>query len=309
MTPFKNILVQVDSQDDSHHALDQATQLAIAGGARLKLVDVIPDFGWPAKLVMSGYERVVEALTQAKGDNLKRLAKMVADQGLDVSIKLLDGRSSVGIIREVIRDGHDLVIRSSRGSKSRVSTFFGTTSKRLLRRCPCPVLLLKAGSVSNCRRIVAAVDATPADDVHAALNNTILQLANSMCGGGECVIDVVHAWDIYGESILKEHMQKEEFEELQRRTETETERLVDDLVKPFGMGVGQENVHVLHGDPASVIPQFIEHAKADLLVLGTIARTGVSGMLMGNTAEQILNCVECSVLAIKPPDFVSPIHL
>ncbi|MCA9144888.1 MAG: universal stress protein [Planctomycetales bacterium] len=309
MTPFKNILVQVDAQDDSHHALKQATQLAMASGARLKLVDVIPDFGWPAKLVMSGYERVVEALTQAKGDNLKKLAKTVADQGLDVSIRLLDGRSSVGIIREVIRDDHDLVIRSSRGAKSRASTFFGTTSKRLLRKCPCPVLLLKAGSVSDCRRIVAAVDATPADDAHAALNKTILQLAKSMCGESDCVIDVVHAWDIYGESILKEHMRKEEFEELQSKTEAETERLVDDLVKPFGLGVGQANVHVLHGDPASVIPQFIVHTKADLLVLGTIARTGVSGLLMGNTAEQILNRVECSVLAVKPPGFVSPVHL
>jgi nucleotide-binding universal stress UspA family protein len=309
MNVFKNIIVQVNSQDESHRALEQATQLAKANGARLKIVDVVPDFGWPAKLVISDYDRVIASLTFAKNEHLKKLAKVAADQGLDVSVKLLEGRSSVGIIREVLRDGHDLVIRSSRGAGSRTSAFFGTTSKRLLRKCPCPVLLVKAGSVGDCRRIVAAVDATPADDAHAALNKTILQLAESMCGESGCVIDVVHAWDIYGESILKEHMRKEEFEELQRKTETETERLVDDLVKPFGMGVGQENVHVIHGDPAKVIPRFVETTAADLLVLGTIARTGVSGLLMGNTAEQILNRVECSVLAVKPPGFVSPIHL
>ena len=309
MNTFKNILVQVESHDESHRALETATRLAMANGARLKLVDVIPDFGWPARLVMSGYERMIESLTSAKGDHLKKLAKAAADLGIDVSVKLLEGRSSVGIIREVLRDGHDLVIRSSRGTKSRSATFFGTTSKRLLRKCPCPVLLVKAGSVSDCRRVVAAVDATPADDAHAVLNKTILQLAESMCGEAECVIDVVHAWDIYGESILKEHMRTEEFEELQRRTEAETERLVDELIKPFGMGVGQANVHVIHGDPASVIPQFIKTTAADLLVLGTIARTGISGLLMGNTAEQILNGVECSVLAVKPPGFVSPVHL
>jgi nucleotide-binding universal stress UspA family protein len=309
MTLFKNILVQVDSQDESHRALEQAIQLAKANAARLKIVDVIPEFGWPARLVIGGYERVIESLTRAKGEHLKKLAEMATDQGLDISTKLLEGRSSVNIIREVMRDGHDLVIRAARGRGSRTSTFFGTTSKRLLRKCPCPVLLLKAGSVCDCRRIVAAVDATPADDAHASLNKKILQLAKSMCGEKDCVIDVVHAWDIYGESILKEHMRKDEFEELQRKTEAETERLVDDLVKPFGMGVGRDNVHVIHGDPASVIPQFIEHKSADLLVLGTIARTGVSGLLMGNTAEQILNRVECSVLAVKPPGFVSPIHL
>ena len=309
MTLFKNILVQVDSQDESHRAFEQAIRLTKANGARLKIVDVVPDFGWPAKLVAGGYERVVEQLTQTKGDNLKKLAQLATDQGIVVSTKLLEGRSSVGIIREVMRDGHDLVVRASRGLRSRASTFFGTTSTRLFRKCPCPVLLLRAGSVCDCRRIIAAVDATPADDAHAALNKTILQLAKSMCEHKDCVIDVVHAWDIYGESILKEHMRKDEFEELQRKTEAETERLVDDLLKPFGMGVGHDNVHVIHGDPGRVIPQFVETTAADLLVLGTIARTGVSGLLMGNTAEQILNRIECSVLAVKPPGFVSPIHL
>ncbi|MCA9124284.1 MAG: universal stress protein [Planctomycetaceae bacterium] len=309
MTLFKNILVQVDSQDASPRALDQAIRLAKSNGARLKIVDVVPDFGWPAKLVVGGYERVVEQLTHAKEDHLKKLTVVAETEGIDVSSKLLEGPSSVSIIREVLRDGHDLVIRASRGLRSRASTFFGTTSTRLFRKCPCPVLLLRAGSVCECRRVVAAVDATPADDAHAALNETILQFAKSMCGDHDCVVDVVHGWDIYGESILKEHMRPEEFEELQGKTEAETKRLVDELVTPFGMRVGQDNVHVIHGDPASVIPQFVERTTADLVVLGTIARTGVSGLLIGNTAEQILNRIECSVLAVKPPGFVSPIHL
>jgi universal stress protein E len=41
----------------------------------------------------------------------------------------------------------------------------------------------------------------------------------------------------------------------------------------------------------------------------TVGRTGIPGLLMGNTAETILQQVNCSVLAIKPPGFVTPVTL
>jgi nucleotide-binding universal stress UspA family protein len=47
--------------------------------------------------------------------------------------------------------------------------------------------------------------------------------------------------------------------------------------------------------------------QADLVVMGTIARTGISGFIIGNTAESILDQLTCSVLAVKPPGFVTPV--
>jgi nucleotide-binding universal stress UspA family protein len=41
--------------------------------------------------------------------------------------------------------------------------------------------------------------------------------------------------------------------------------------------------------------------------MGTVARTGISGFFMGNTAETILNQLNCSVLAVKPHGFVTPV--
>jgi nucleotide-binding universal stress UspA family protein len=43
--------------------------------------------------------------------------------------------------------------------------------------------------------------------------------------------------------------------------------------------------------------------------MGTVARTGINGLLMGNTAEMILTQIDCSVLAVKPQGFVSPVTL
>jgi nucleotide-binding universal stress UspA family protein len=65
--------------------------------------------------------------------------------------------------------------------------------------------------------------------------------------------------------------------------------------------------HLLKGRPANLIPKLAEKEKVDLIVMGTVCRTGVPGVFMGNTAESILQQVESSVLTIKPDGFVTPV--
>lgn len=49
--------------------------------------------------------------------------------------------------------------------------------------------------------------------------------------------------------------------------------------------------------------------RVDCIVVGTVARTGIAGFIMGNNAETILERIDCSLLAIKPPGFVTPVTL
>ena len=63
------------------------------------------------------------------------------------------------------------------------------------------------------------------------------------------------------------------------------------------------------GFAEEIIPQFVVSQGIDLVVMGTVARTGIAGLLMGNTAERLLQRLVCSVLAVKPEGFVSPISL
>ena len=68
-------------------------------------------------------------------------------------------------------------------------------------------------------------------------------------------------------------------------------------------------MHLVKGEASDVISAFIPKNGVDLVVLGTVARSGVSGMIMGNTAEKILDRMECSVLALKPSNFACPIQM
>ncbi|CSA27563.1 universal stress protein family 1 [Vibrio cholerae] len=66
-------------------------------------------------------------------------------------------------------------------------------------------------------------------------------------------------------------------------------------------------IHHLHGKPDELIPEWVTAENIDILVMGTLARTGIAGFVIGNTAENIVQSIECSLVALKPEGFVSPI--
>ena len=68
------------------------------------------------------------------------------------------------------------------------------------------------------------------------------------------------------------------------------------------------HIHHMKGRPEDVIPEFTLQRDTNLLVMGTVARTGIPGFLIGNTAENILEKTACSLLALKPEGYVSPVR-
>ena len=105
--------------------------------------------------------------------------------------------------------------------------------------------------------------------------------------------------DTYVEEVRRQHLQNLNglMEEIARKLGRET------------MNYLNPQTHLLRGSPRKEVPEFANKINADLVVMGTVARTGISGVFMGNTAETILNKLNCSILAIKPPGFKTPVTL
>ena len=85
-----------------------------------------------------------------------------------------------------------------------------------------------------------------------------------------------------------------------------------EVTSQLGKGAAEylnPQIHLIKGGARKEIPELAEQLKADVIVMGTVARTGVPGFIMGNTAETILNQINCSVLAIKPSEFKTPVTL
>jgi nucleotide-binding universal stress UspA family protein len=66
--------------------------------------------------------------------------------------------------------------------------------------------------------------------------------------------------------------------------------------------------HLVWGRPWQEIGQLAKRLDNALVVLGTVGRSGIQGMLLGNTAEKVLSTCDCSILTVKPAGFVSPIQ-
>jgi len=303
---FKNILVHADGRDDSRYLLDCAVELARQHDAKIKLVDIMPETSWPARFSSGKRDRFLEQLADAKQNHLRQLAEEYRAGALNVSYRVLQAPTSIAMIREAVRGEHDLVIKASKGLESRRLGFFGTSAKRLLRKCPVPVLLVKRGFQGPFRKIVAAVDASSTHKQDAQLNGEVIQIARNVCPQ-DGTLSVIHAWSLYGESILKEHMRPEEFAEALQDAETHARHCLDEVLAKSGEAV--DGAHLLKGDPIDVILAFVAERVPDLLVMGTVGRAGVAGILMGNIAEQVFERVACSVLAVKPPDFKTPIRM
>ena len=308
MKRFQNILVTVDSRFDTHPALEWAVRLAQRNQARLTIVDVMPDLPWIAKLVLTDSELSHEALAEQKHRMLDTVAQPVRDQGVEVTTELLFGKTSFAIMNEVLRSGHDLVVRVTKGAHSGRIGFFGTTSLQLLRKCPCAVWLVRPDTPPRFERVLAAIDPAAEDVAREALNHTIMDLGKSIAEYDNGELHVVHAWELFGEHVLKSRYKSDELAEAKRNAEAKVAGAVDRFLSPYGLDHQAETVHVLSDElgPGHAIPELAIRERMDLVVMGTIARTGVTGALMGNTAEKVLDRIECSVLAVKPDNFVSP---
>ncbi len=311
MKRFQNILVSVDTRFDKHPALEWASRLAEYTRSKLKIVDVVPDFSWIARLVMPDDEHTHEVLADEKRRRLETLARPLRDRGLEVTTKVLFGKTSFEIMHEVLRSHHDLVLRVTKGAHSQQSGFFGTTSMRLLRKCPCAVWLVRADMPPRFARVLAAIEPAPHDFAHERMNKTIMELGKSIADYEDGQLHVVHAWELFGSTAVKSRLKEGEFEEIMQRAESEVAKAFDKFLAPYELNHQDDGVHLLCDELGAghAVSGLATQQNMDLVVMGTIARAGVTGALMGNTAEHVIDHVRCSVLTIKPDEFISPVTL
>ena len=95
---------------------------------------------------------------------------------------------------------------------------------------------------------------------------------------------------------------------LRQELNEEATRRLGELVASLAVDRTRIQSHLSWGTPWQEIRRISKHQAADLIVVGTVGRSGIKGLLLGNTAERVLDTCDCSILTIKPDNFVSPIE-
>jgi len=207
----------------------------------------------------------------------------------------------------VLAHGNDLVMVGGREVHEAEVPVPDSGVMHLLRKCPVPVWMMRPSRARKLR-ILALVDPDPEDPVRNSLNDLVLELATSLTHREDGELHVGHAWGLAGESTLRLSpyvgLPGERVDVMVETAETSRREQLDLLTEKHQVADLRGAVHMVAGEAGKVLPRLAERLDIGLIVMGTVARTGLSGLIMGNTAETILGSVRCSVLAVKPQGFV-----
>lgn len=309
MDTFHKILFASQALTDDAGGLALATRLARGNHAALSALIVCPEF--PA--AQAQYRpRFEESLVRHLNEAIAaaREASAIGADELPVPVEVDSGSTpAVRIIRHVLRQQCDLLVKQAEHEEGERG--FKAVDMELLRKCPCPVWLHRPGfNAADGMRIGVAIDPQSSEPGAHALSLRLLQLGRRLADQLHGELHVVSCWNFPFEEYLRDNAWIEMADDEIDRTVLETQRAhraaLERVLQAAALGA-DVRMHHVRGEPASAIVQLVAEQSIDLLVMGTVARTGIPGFVFGNTAENVFRKLDCALVALKPDGFTTPV--
>ena len=191
-------------------------------------------------------------------------------------------------------EGCGLVIKQHYPDSSLKKALLTPADWKLLRSCPTPVLLVKTSKPWAGGVVLAAIDVGNTDDEHRHLHNIIIDHGYDIASLAKAHLHVVSAHPSPMLSAADPTLQLSETIEARYREQC--------IAFQAEFDIDNEHLHIAEGPADVLIPYMAHTLGASVTVIGTVARSGISGALIGNTAEVVLDAVESDVLVLKPQE-------
>ncbi len=301
---YNRILVATDFSSSAEAALRQAIWLARLNGAKIVVAHSLPDLktvvhraSYKARMdLLEGEGKLFEREVRQQSDaKLKQLIASMEAAELDIRYETLLGDPFVELIHAVQSEGYDLVLAGVRGLSAWEHFLLGSTAGRLVRKCPASVWVVKPQHVGPPKVVMAATDFSEISWKAVRHGHWIAQQAKA-------AFHLLHVIDERDSpiEIAANAIRKEINEAMEKRLNHALDSMQIDRT--------QIQVHLSLGTPWKEVCRLSQQLKVDLIAMGTVGRSGIQGLLLGNTADKVLRTCDCSILTVKLDDFVSPIE-
>jgi universal stress protein E len=310
MSIYSKILVVADINHEEQPALARAMQLASKCTTKSNVTFFLSiyDFSYDMTSMLSLDERdaMRRGVIQQREEWMRKVAEPYVNDGVDFDVKVVwHNRPYEAIIAEVFGSEHDIVIKGTRKHDVLESVLFTPTDWHLLRKCPSPVLLVKNSDWPADANIMASVHVGSEYDTHLDLNDRMVEQLQSLSQRLSANPYLVNAYPVTPANITIE------LPEFDPNTYTDAVRghhLTSMKALRQKHGIDEEQTIVEQGLPEDIIPDVAKRLNAARVILGTTGRTGLSAVFIGNTAEHVIDKIDCDVLALKPNGFISPLE-
>ena len=313
MEKIKKILSVIDPTVEDQPALKRAAWLANHSGAELELlVCYYNEYLSGDRLFDSpSLEKARNEVIANQEKHLEELAEPIRADGVVVTTSAVwDHPLYEGIVRHAMSSGADIVFKDTHHHSAVTRAFLTNTDWNLIRTCPIPLWLVKPNNLADTPVFVAAIDPMNQHDKPAALDDEILQLSKML---GSAVSGDVHAFHSYDPRIAVATATANAyipvslpFDEIEQQMHEDHEKRFNEITSFHGLD--GDHSHLVAGLTHEELPAIAENLKADVVVMGAVARNRWKRLFIGATAERTLEHLPCDLLIVKPDWFQTPVE-
>jgi universal stress protein E len=303
---LERILAVLDPTAQAQPGLAKAARLAARSRASLELFvcDYEPALANPRFFTSERLRVLREEFLARHKAALERHATGLREQGLTVTTEARWATPEYqGIIARAREASPDLVVKDTHHHGPISRTVLTNTDWNLIRRCPVPLLLARAAAWRNPPRIMTGVDPGHEDDPDDALDHALLRAGELLAQqlGGE--LHAVHAFfptDLIAAVTGMEAASPIDGRTITELLEQERGRMREAIAALLrGHAIAAGNFHFRQGSAVEVLLDVAAELPADIVVLGAIARGRFRELLIGSTAERVMDRMPCDVLVVK----------
>ncbi len=304
MSDKDKILVMIELENSPHAIVDRAVWVAKLMDCELELLLCDPTASalGDGFFVSNEAKEIGQKIRQAQEEMIDELAENARKEGVTVTTDVLEERPVAdGVLARALDSDPSFVMKGTQYHSIAERAILVDTDWQLIRSCPYPLWLVKPGDFREEPVIIASVDPTHEHDKLAALDQAIIDAAKSIAGpvGGD--VHLFHTYQrvvgIGSEANKTFKAIKLPIDEVDKRMQQEHRKALDALAEKNR--VDKEHTHQLPGQTRELLPTFARSKKADLVVMGALARWGIKRMVIGSTTERVLDHLPCDVLIVR----------
>ncbi len=283
---LNHILLATDFSSRSDRATSRALLLAKQWEAGISIVHVVDD---------DQPDQLIKAATREAEQILKTMRDTFRDvHRVDCEFSIAVGEAFAGVLSSADETGADIIVVGPHRRQILKDVFTGTTAERIIRKSSRPVLMANGPPTGDYRSVLVATDLSPAS-VPALRICTDFQLASY------AEVSLAYVFDTPASGHLRRaSLSKEEVEDYISQEQADAQQAVSGFLQQHSFEPDRIMLRPEHGSVVSAIEEAAGECNADLVIVGTHGRSGLSKALLGSVTEALMRTSERDVLAVSP---------